>query len=120
MRLSALLTTLFVLSTGANAAECVQVVFRDLNGVIVKSDIPVIGLVVEGIEPVVNIPYEPTMKKEKGAPAACPADLIEMVRGWFTTTCISEQGRAAAIQGDAKGDAELVKTRCAAMYKAIN
>ncbi len=105
-------------SAQASAAQCVVVTLKDENGTIIKTDAPIIGLVVDGMRPLVNQGLPLNSISEPGAPAQCPADLLAAAQQLFDQSCLSDQARDALVKSTGQMMAE-VSARCRNIFKAL-
>jgi hypothetical protein len=120
MRRLILISAVLAAASPATAAECVQVTLRDVNGLPVKSEAPIVGFVIPGVDPIVNQTLPAGVTTQAGTATPCPADLVAAVQSVFNDNCTTDKGRQSATDAYAKDDQDLVKQRCQALYKALN
>ncbi len=109
---------LMCVTSYAHAANCVVVTMKDENGAVIKSDTPVVGLLVAGMQPIVNqtIPYGTII--EPGMPSQCPAELIASVKAVFDEGCVTAEARERTAKANG-ATLEALNERCQALYKAV-
>jgi len=109
---------LMIMPVQALAADCVNATLRDANGLSIKTDQPLIAMMIPDVGPIVNQTLPAATRLEPGLPTPCTPDLIAAVRGVFNESCLSDATRSAAAQ--ANGVAiDVVNKRCQALYRAV-
>ncbi|MBL8628361.1 MAG: hypothetical protein JNM81_01945 [Rhodospirillaceae bacterium] len=102
----------------AFAAQCVKVLLKDQNGTMIKTDSDIIGLVVDGIRPLVNQDLPFGSISEPGEPTACTPDVVAAVQQLFDTSCLSDKTRDATAKANGQ-PIEEINARCQAIFKAL-
>ena len=114
-----LATATLALAAPAEAAQCVQVIFFDQNGAVIPTNPALIVGIMVGGQPVLNGAGPMVYNSKKvGAPAPCPAKLVEAVTDLFNKSCPSEQRRGAAAK-DSRVPSDNINKGCANMAAAL-
>lgn len=107
------------LSTPAAASQCVEVLLQDANGQMIAQVPPLVGFLMPGVGPVVNLTLEAGTRVYPGQATACPPDLIVAMKDIFEKSCVSGKDRAAVARENNQQKQD-VNQRCQDLYKALN
>ncbi|MBL8644213.1 MAG: hypothetical protein JNK21_09785 [Rhodospirillaceae bacterium] len=109
------------LAAGQSQAEtlCSTMIIRDENGTAIPSDQPIVGMLVDGIGPLVNQVVPPMASVHPDKPAECPADLVKAIQDLFDANCLTDKGRETAAKENEQR-ADVVNQRCQSLYRALN
>jgi hypothetical protein len=110
---------LALLPATASAAECAQVILKDVNGLPVKGAQPLVAFIIPEFGPVTEQPLPAGTTLERGPAAACPPSLIAAMRKLFDESCPTEQARAAAAKAN-NASAETINVQCRRIYRGLN
>jgi len=114
---AALACTLLLAVGTAHAAECVQMIYFDQNGVVIQTTTPVVAIMIAGA-PVVEEGVPVHYSQKTGGPAPCPEKLVESIRLMFNASCPSEQSRNKAA-ADNQTTVAAINQGCSNMMKAL-
>lgn len=101
------------------AAQCVQVTFKDVNGLPVATEKPLVGFVLPEISPIVDYTIPAGVAIVAGAETSCPDSLVKVIRDLFDANCLTDEARKTAATTNTT-DAENVNKRCKDIYNALN
>jgi len=101
------------------AAQCVQVTLKDVNGLPVPTDQPLVGFVLPEISPIVDYTLPAGVSVVSGAEVPCPDSLVKVMRDLFDANCLTDEARKSAATTNTS-DAENVNKRCKDIYSALN
>ena len=115
-----MIAALFTLiSSQAFSTECVQVTLKDVNGLAIATDKPLIGFVMPEGPPLIDFTIQPGSQAQAGVSVPCSTEIIAAVNKIFTDSCTTETQRATTAKAN-NVDAELVNKRCKAIYTGLN
>jgi hypothetical protein len=115
-----MIAALFALwSTQALGIECVQVTLKDVNGLPIATEKPLIGFVMPEGYPLIDFTLQPGTKVEAGVSVPCSPDVLVAVNKIFNDSCTTETQRATTARAN-NIDADLVNKRCKDIYTGLN
>lgn len=123
-------------SGSAMAAECANVVVKDLNGIEIKTEKPLVAFMFPGVGPIVDytLPAGATISvvganmvvdqsggssKIEAKTIECPTALVETMNQLFKDTCLTDTTRKAAAASNMTTE-EVINTRCRDLFNALN
>jgi|GEM_PF-1998488 hypothetical protein len=115
-----LMSGLFVLlSAQALAAECVQATLKDLNGLSIATERPLIGFLMPDGVPLVDYGIPAGSKVESGLSVPCSPEVIASVSRILNESCSTDAKRAATAKTNNVA-ADIVNKRCKDIYMGLN
>jgi hypothetical protein len=108
-----------VMSSSAMAAECVQVTLRDVNGLAIKTDKPLVGFVMPEGAPLLDYAIVAGSQIEAGTSVSCPVELIAAMTSLFNESCTTDAQRAATVKAN-NTTPENVNKRCKDIYMRLH
>jgi len=100
------------------SAQCVYVSLLDANGVIVPTDMPVVGIILGGVHAIQG-DFPPHVSTAAGTLVPCPQIIVDKVTNLFSETCTTIDRRTAAAQMHGV-DMEVITKGCTDMAAALN
>jgi len=111
---------LLLASTQAFGAECAIITLKDVNGLPVKTEGPVVGFMLPGAPaPILdNDNLDPSLTLDIGAKAPCPEGLLNKMKTIFNESCLTTEARASAADLNFR-TVEEINLRCQEFYRAL-